>query len=284
MASSTLSSGPSPLDDLLIFFQRHSRIFVITGAGISTESGIPAYRDEQGNWKRKSPITHQQYVSDEHFRKRYWSRSMVGWKLMQTAAPNPAHFALAQLEKAGHFQVLVTQNVDGLHQRAGSQHVVELHGNLVHCNCLACGVQFSRQEVQQLLELRNPTTIADSISPAPDGDADLDNVDLTGFINPSCKQCSGVLMPDVVFYGGSVPKTRVAYLQQQLEMADGVLAIGSTLTTYSSYRYCKAAAGQNKPVVALNLGISRADDLLTLKIQDDCSKVLQALAERLAIP
>lgn len=267
--------------ELVHFFNRHQRIFVLTGAGLSTASGIPDYRDQHGQWKRTSPITHQHFIRDEHARKRYWSRSMVGWKLMANARPNAGHTALAKLEHLGYLQLIVTQNVDGLHQLAGSSNLVELHGGISRCICLSCNNRLLRSALQVSLEALNPALADRTAGAAPDGDADLDGEDLTGFHIPDCEQCGGMLMPDVVFYGGSVPKTRVNYLTQQLAQADAMLVVGSTLTTYSAFRYCQQAAQQDKPVLAINLGKTRADNLLHCKIEQDCGWTLEQLSLRL---
>jgi NAD-dependent SIR2 family protein deacetylase len=269
------------IDQLAGYFESYRNLFVITGAGISTESGIPDYRDENGDWKRKSPITHQQFVREVPFRKRYWSRSMVGWKMMKQASPNRGHLALTELEKSGWLQVIVTQNVDGLHQQAGSQHVVDLHGSIARCICLQCGDLILRKDLQYTLESINPEFAELTATSAPDGDADLNGQTLEKFQVPDCQICGGILMPDVVFYGGSVPKTRVAYLLQQLARADALLVIGSTLTTYSSYRYCLAGAAQHKPIIAINSGLTRADHLLSLKVRTHCGEVLHSLASHL---
>ncbi len=268
------------VDKLADFFRTHQRIFVITGAGISTGSGIPDYRNANGEWKRKSPITHQEFTTDIRARKRYWSRSMIGWKTIHKAAPNSAHIALQQLEEMGFLQVTITQNVDRLHQRAGSRHVVDLHGRIDQCVCLICRKPLSRNEMQVRLEKLNPAFANLSATSAPDGDADLNLTDLAGFIVPECR-CGGNLMPDVVFYGGSVPKERVNYIQGELDKADGVLVVGSSLMVYSSFRFCKEAAAQGKAIVAINQGLTRADDLLRWKIDDDCTRVLPEVVHQM---
>ncbi len=272
------------MQPLIDFFRNHNRLLVITGAGISTESGIPDYRDPQGNWKRKPPITHQEFVKHEHQRKRYWARSLVGWRFVDQARPNVGHRVLAQLEQAGYVQLVVTQNVDGLHQQAGSQHVVELHGQIASCVCIRCGVMGDRQEFQTRLEKHNPRYAELSAHIAPDGDADLNFGSFDDFAIPPCLVCGGVIMPNVVFYGGNVPKTRVDYVYQQLEQVSAVLVVGSSLMVYSSFRFCRAAAEQGKPLAALNRGRTRADDLLSLKVEDSCSQILTQLAQHLNLP
>jgi len=200
---------------------------------------------------------------------------------MASARPNAGHTALARLEHLGNLQLTVTQNVDGLHQLAGSRNLVELHGGINRCICLSCNSHLLRSTLQDSLDALNPALVDRTAGAAPDGDADLDGEDLTGFRIPDCQRCGGMLMPDVVFYGGSVPKARVNYLTQQLDQADGMLVVGSSLTTYSAYRYCQQAAQQDKPVFAINLGKTRADALLYCKIEQDCGWTLEQLSLRL---
>jgi NAD-dependent SIR2 family protein deacetylase len=258
------------------------RIAVITGAGCSTRSGIGDYRDEQGAWKRQAPIQMQDFVERESTRRRYWARSMLGWPMMDRARPNPAHRALTDLEQAGLLAGLVTQNVDGLHQRAGQRRVLELHGTLGSVVCLDCGAHTARRKVQERLERDNAFLLHASASAAPDGDADLtDGVDLSGFRVPPCLDCGGRLKPDVVFYGGSVPTERVAAARELIESADVVLIVGSSLMVFSSFRFCRLARELGIPLAAVNLGLTRADGWLAAKVEADCAQVLPGLAARL---
>lgn len=271
------------LDDLHDFMQRYPRLFVLTGAGISTDSGIPGYRDDNGDWKRSAPITLQEFLGTQAMRQRYWARSMVGWPVVARAQPNPAHVALARLEAAGHVPTLVTQNVDGLHQRAGSREVIELHGGIDGVTCLDCGTHHSRATIQQTLEAENPALLNVSAETAADGDAHLEWHDLATFRVPVCSNCGGLLKPAVVFFGESVPKERVEAASHALDAADAVLVVGSSLMVYSGYRFCVWAQKLGKPIAAINLGRTRADPLLALKIMAPCADTLTALAARMSV-
>jgi NAD-dependent SIR2 family protein deacetylase len=273
---------PHALAALHEFVERHPRLFVLTGAGISTDSGIPGYRDENGEWKRSPPITLQEFLGSEHSRKRYWARSMIGWPVVADAAPNAAHRALAQMEAAQHVETLVTQNVDGLHQRAGSTDVIELHGSIGGVTCLDCGTPHARFSIQRMLEADNPALLEASAEPAADGDAHLEWHALETFRIPACPACGGLLKPSVVFFGENVPRERVETAGRALEAADAVLVVGSSLMVYSGYRFCVWAGKAGKPVAAINLGKTRADPLLALKIAAPCSEMLTALAAALA--
>ncbi|MGH8780160.1 NAD-dependent protein deacetylase [Paraburkholderia sp.] len=270
------------LADLHDFVQRHPRLFVLTGAGISTDSGIPGYRDENGAWKRSPPITLQEFLGSAAARQRYWARSTVGWPVVADAQPNDAHVALARLEAAGHVPTLVTQNVDGLHQRAGSQRVIELHGGIDGVTCLDCGAHHSRTAIQHTLVEENPGLLDAIAEPAADGDAHLEWHDLDAFRVPACPVCGGLLKPAVVFFGESVPRERVEAATQALEAADAVLVVGSSLMVYSGYRFCVWAQKMGRPIAALNLGRTRADPLLALKVEAPCAPTLTALAGLLA--
>jgi NAD-dependent SIR2 family protein deacetylase len=267
---------------LVDFVGAHRRLFVLTGAGISTRSGIPGYRDANGNWQRTQPITHQQFVASAAMRRRYWARSMLGWPVIAGAHANRAHHALAAMQQAGKVCRVVTQNVDGLHQAAGSTGVIELHGNLHHVICLGCGGAESRAAIQMLLEQGNPELCARSAEIAPDGDARLED-GYDAFNVPPCPGCGGTLMPDVVFFGGCVPRDRVAAATAALDEADAMLVVGSSLMVYSGFRLCERAAAQGKPVAAINHGVTRADRLLELKVDDDCANALEAVCDRLAL-
>jgi NAD-dependent SIR2 family protein deacetylase len=273
---------PDALNALSEFVARHPRLFVLTGAGISTDSGIPGYRDEQGGWKRSPPITLQEFLGSTSARQRYWARSTLGWPVVANAQPNAAHRALARLEGARHVDALVTQNVDGLHQRAGSADVIELHGSIGGVTCLDCGAQHARASIQALLELQNPALLHAIAEPAADGDAHLEWHDLDAFSIPACAHCGGLLKPSVVFFGENVPRERVAAATGALEAADAVLVVGSSLMVYSGYRFCAWAQKMGKPVAAINLGRTRADPLLSLKIEASCAHALDTLAATLA--
>ena len=261
---------------------QHPRLFVLTGAGVSTGSGIPGYRDDAGQWQRRQPVTHQDFIASHATRQRYWSRSMLGYPMMRDAQPNRAHLALAALEVAGHVTQLVTQNVDGLHHLAGSARVTELHGSVHQVVCLGCGVQEARGSLQARMLDDNPAFAARRAAVAPDGDADVEAEDLAAFVVPVCDACGGMVKPDVVFYGAGVPRVRLDAAFDALAGADAVLVAGSSLMVYSGYRFCLRAQDLGKPIVAINQGRTRADALFALKVNQDCAPVLAALAEQLA--
>lgn len=269
------------LQPLLEFMRPRSRVMVITGAGISAASGIPTYRDDSGTWQRSSPIQHQEFLRSESCRRRYWLRSTVGWPAVANARPNRAHQVLAALEAAGKLSLLVTQNVDRLHQRAGHRQVVDLHGRLDRVICLDCGHIESRDDIQQRLLTRNPNLQHLQAPLAPDGDAEVENNMISAIEDPRCSRCDGIPMPDVVFYGGSVPKPRVAQIQSTLEQSDGLLVVGSSLSVFSAFRFCQSARQLGIPIVAINRGITRADELLTFKVEQDCGEALEWLAANL---
>jgi NAD-dependent SIR2 family protein deacetylase len=213
-------------------------------------------------------------MGDLHTRQRYWARSLVGWRRFGSARPNATHHALARLEQLGHAHVLLTQNVDGLHQAAGHRNVIDLHGRLNEVRCMACGERIPRDVFQHALVERNPAWARLDAGDAPDGDADLDGKDFSSFDVPPCPSCDGILKPDVVFFGENVPRDRVDAAITSLNDADGVLVVGSSLMVFSGYRFVAAAARDGKPVAAVNLGWTRADPLLTLKIEQSCATAL----------
>ena len=267
-----------PVAALQEFASRHPRWVVLTGAGCSTAAGIPDYRDASGAWKRSEPMRFQVFVADAGARQRYWARSMLGWRTMVQARPTRAHRALAALQAAGRVALLVTQNVDGLHDAAGSQGVVDLHGRLDTVCCLGCGARSPRVALQEELLRRNPGWAALQARSAPDGDADLDQQDFSRFDVPACVRCGGVLKPDVVFFGEAVPRERVAAVRAALAEADALLVAGSSLMVYSGYRFVEDAVAAGKPVVAVNQGRTRADPVLTLKVEQEVGQALEALA------
>lgn len=254
----------------------HRRVFVLTGAGISTDSGIPHYRDESGAWQRKPPIDFRAFVGDARARARYWARSFVGWPGFAGAQPNTGHTALARWQQRDDVHTLVTQNVDGLHARAGSRDVVDLHGRLDEVVCLDCGTRRARESLQAELAQRNPDWRGLGAAALPDGDADLEGLEFERFATPVCEHCGGLIKPDVVFFGENVPRARVAAAQQALAQADAMLVIGSSLMVYSGYRFARAAREAGLPLALLNRGVTRADDIATLKLQADCGATLRA--------
>lgn len=267
------------------FVRRYPRLFVITGAGCSTEVGIPDYRDHNGEWKRPQPVTFQAFMGDAPTRRRYWARSLLGWRVMGRAQPGSAHHALAALEAAGRIELLLTQNVDGLHSAAGSRRTLDLHGRIDTVRCMDCGMRTPRAALQHELERRNPEWVALQAGAAPDGDADLEGLDFGGFDVPPCTHCGkGLLKPDVVFFGESVPRERVEAARAALARSHAVLVVGSSLMVYSGFRFVQAAADAGLPVAAINQGRTRADGLLALKLEQDAGTALQALAQVWAAP
>ena len=267
------------LAELRHFIDRHTRLFVLTGAGCSTDSGIPDYRDADGGWKRARPVMYQAFMSDLHTRRRYWARSLVGWRHFRRAQPNDTHHALATLEARGRVGLLVTQNVDRLHQAAGSDSVVDLHGRLDQVRCMTCRLTTPREELQDELMRRNPAWTDFHAHEAPDGDADLERADFSSFEIPPCPYCGGIVKPDVVFFGESVPRDRVETATQAVQEADAMLVVGSSLMVYSGYRFAQSAHEAGKPIAAVNLGRTRADELLTLKVTEPCAAALSFLQD-----
>ncbi len=266
-------------DDTLLreFLEGSRNLLVLTGAGCSTGSGIPDYRDADGQWKRRQPVTYQAFMALEATRRRYWARSLVGWRGFREARPNDAHRALARLEAQGRCETLLTQNVDGLHQAAGSRSVIDLHGRVDLVRCVNCGEARPREELQERLHSANPGWADLAALAAPDGDADLDAEDFDSFIVPTCRKCEGVLKPDVVFFGQGVPGERVMAATQSLQRADAMLIVGSSLMVYSGFRFVRMAAEAGKPIAAVNLGKTRADPLLALKVEASCEDALAFL-------
>ena len=256
------------VDSLLAILGAHRPWVALTGAGISSASGIPTYRDHKGTWLGSQPIQHNEFISDPSKRERYWSRSALGWPRVGGAQPNETHAALVKLEQAGLLTGVITQNVDRLHQRAGSQSVVDLHGRLDRVKCLDCGQVTSREAIQSWIKTHNELSDTASLTLRPDGDADLPDHYVTDFKVPQCKKCGGVVMPEVVFFGGAVPGPVVDECYQMIDAAEGMLVVGSSLSVYSGLRFCRYAVDQGKPLIILNQGQTRADDLCTRKFSD----------------
>jgi len=284
-------SGPDPgstrqLEHLVDLLQRHRRLLVLTGAGCSTDSGIPDYRDADGNWKHRKPVSHRAFVSSERVRRRYWARSAAGWRQFDSAGPNAAHHALVRLEQLGRIVSLVTQNVDGLHTRAGSRQVIDLHGRLDRVVCLGCGRGDSRHRLQEELERLNPEWGTIPSVTTPDGDADLEDVtdrQYDRFRVPGCRGCGGILKPAIVFFGDSIPSARKERAFAALERAEALLVVGSSLMVMSGYRFALRAAELDIPVVIINLGRGRADEAATLKVALPCGEALPSLVAALDV-
>jgi len=260
---------------------------VLTGAGCSTESGIPDYRSPGGAWTRHKPIYYSAFVRSAEVRRFYWARSFRGWPRFAAARPNAAHRALAQLEDRGKVHQLITQNVDDLHQEAGSRAVVQLHGRNRIVICLGCNAETPRVDVQQQLAETNAEWIArapwdhlrgDEADFAPDGDAELAQSVVGDFRVVDCHRCGGVLKPGVVFFGESVPPQKVAYAMNRVDEADALLVAGSSLTVWSGFRFVRRAAERGIPIAIVNIGPTRGDELAAIKVEGNVGEVLPEVA------
>ncbi len=268
--------------DELVALVANKRIAVLTGAGVSTESGIPDYRGPETKHKTRTPIQHHAFVTDPEARRRYWARATVGWARFRGAAPNAAHKALAAMEEGDFLAGLITQNVDRLHHRAGHKRVVELHGALEDVRCLACGALEDRDTLQHRLLVLNPQWVERTAELAPDGDAEIPAEMVARFRVAECQRCGGALKPDVVFFGGNVARPVVDEAYRVTDAGEVLLVVGSSLTVFSGYRFVLRAVERRAPVVIVNMGESRADALATLRIDARAGEVLPALAARLA--
>ena len=269
-----LQDAYDPVDRLRDWLAGFDRVFVLTGAGCSTGSGIPDYRDALGEWKRTPPVNFRDFVDDPLVHARYWARSFIGWPVIFRAKPNAAHLALAHWQSSGKLSRLLTQNVDGLHERAGSRDVIDLHGRIDEVVCLRCAARYARAEIQLRLGEDNPDWIGLAATTAPDGDADLEGRDFSRFRAPHCRICGGMLKPDAVFFGENVPRTRYESARAALASSDALLVIGSSLMVYSGFRFARMAHEAGLPIALLNLGQTRADDIASLKIEADCAMTL----------
>ncbi len=263
------------IDDLRRWIATHRRIVVLTGAGCSTASGIPDYRDEHGEWKRRPPVMYQAFRAQAATYRRYWARAFAGWPRFTAAEPGPAHRALAAWERAGSLAPLITQNVDGLHQRAGHEQVIDLHGRLDVVVCLSCRRRTPRADVQEMLAIANAGWRAYAAA-APDGDADIDTEATASFAPPQCKHCGGLLKPDVVFFGENVPAPRYEEARDAVAAADALLVAGSSLMVYSGFRFVQQAHTAGLPIAIVNRGRTRGDALASLKIEGDVGALLLA--------
>ena len=268
----------------LVHMLRGRRVVVLTGAGCSTESGIPDYRGLGTPPRSRPSIQHREFIEGEPARRRYWARAVLGWPRLAAAQPNPGHHALAALERRGVVAGVITQNVDGLHQAAGSRAVVELHGGLARVRCLACDRVTPRDEVQrQLLEAnRGWTEHTRAATIAPDGDADLPDELVARFTLVACAGCAGVLMPDVVFFGGCVPRSTLDAAWASFDRAEVLLVVGSSLTVFSGYRFVRRAAERGVPVAILNRGPTRGDPQATVRVDAMAGEALARVAEALS--
>lgn len=256
-------------------------VVALSGAGMSTDSGIPDYRGPSGARRRQPPMTYREFVSDGNARRRYWARSQIGWRHVTRARPNASHRAVAALERAGWLAGLITQNVDGLHPAAGSRNVIELHGNLAHTVCLECGDRRARRLLADRLDAANPGFAVEPATIAPDGDAELRAAAERNFVVAPCTVCGGVLKPDVVFFGERVPKDRVERSFAMLADAKALLVVGSSLTVMSGYRFVIHARKRRMPVAIVNRGPTRGDADAIVRIDAGLADVLPRLVQTL---
>ena len=272
---------PPQLDCLAELVASSQSLTVLTGAGVSTGSGIPDYRDENGDWKHAQPMQFAEFKGSEVARRRYWSRSYVGWQRFGSAEPNDAHAALASLESLGKVDTLITQNVDGLHSRAGSRAVIDLHGDLSQVRCLECETTTPRTSYQDVMRNKNPGWHAEIFRYKPDGDAELAEESHQNFRVPGCDRCGGIVKPDVVMFGESVPRERVESAMASVDRSDTLLVVGSSLMVFSGYRFARRASDQGKTVAIVNKGRTRADDLAAVRVDEDCGHALRSLVATL---
>jgi NAD-dependent SIR2 family protein deacetylase len=275
---STIGGMSAAIEALQRWMTAHRRVFVLTGAGCSTASGIPDYRDENGEWKRRPPVMILPFRTQPAVYRRYWARAYAGWPRFTKAAPGAAHHALAAWQHTGTLARLVTQNVDGLHQRAGSRAVIDLHGRLDEVVCLGCGDRCSRETAQLMMQEANAGWHATAAT-APDGDADIDAAAIESFEPPLCGRCGGLLKPDVVFFGENVPAARVDDARAALSDADALLVAGSSLMVYSGFRFVQLAHDLGLPIAIVNRGRTRGDGLAGLKVEGDVGALLTAAVE-----
>jgi len=268
----------APLIDVL----SDRRIVALTGAGCSTESGIPDYRGG-GRTGPRNPIQHDAFMKKADVRRRYWARATLGWVRFSGAEPNDAHRALAALERAGRVAGVITQNVDRLHQRAGSRRVVELHGALAEVICLRCGRDEPRQEVQARMVDANPGWLETAPEIHPDGDAELDAERVAGFTVVGCRSCGGELKPDVVFFGGTVSEPTLAAAWDLFAAAEALLVVGSSLAVFSGFRFVRRAQEQGLPIALVNIGPTRADEIAAVKVSAPAGAILPRLAATLGV-
>ncbi|MDQ1570524.1 MAG: hypothetical protein QOF79_1198 [Actinomycetota bacterium] len=274
----TLEAETSALVDAAVDILRGRKVAVLTGAGVSTDSGIPDYRGEGA--PVRTPMTFQQFLDDLDYRKRYWAGSQLGWRRFDTAIPNEGHRALAELELAGHVNGVITQNVDGLHLRAGSQRVVDLHGTMDRVRCLRCGQLYARSAIAKRIVDLNPWIAeASATQLGPDGDVEIASVD--EFVIPECANCSGVLKPDIVFFGEFIPREKFIEASALVQKSDALIIAGSSLVVNSGIRLLDHATRRHLPVVIINRGITKGDPRATLKIDAGTTETLAALRNRL---
>ncbi len=283
--SSTEEPPPGTTDlEPVVEAVRGGGVLVLSGAGISTESGIPDYRGEGGSLSRHTPMTYQDFTADAGARRRYWARSHLGWRTFGRARPNAGHRAVAAFERRGLLTGVITQNVDGLHQAAGSEGAVDLHGRLDRVVCLSCGDLSPRRELAHRLERANEGFAPVAAAMNPDGDADLTDEQVGDFTVVPCAVCGGVLKPDVVFFGEAVPPPRVERCRALVREADALLVLGSSLTVMSGLRFVRQAAEAGTPVLIVNRDATRGDRYAAPRIALPLGAALTTVADRLGIP
>jgi NAD-dependent SIR2 family protein deacetylase len=280
MTPVTRTDGLDAVEDLLA----DGDVVVLSGAGLSTESGIPDYRGPNGSLQRHTPMTYQAFTRSAHDRRRYWARSHVGWRRIASSRPNDGHRAVAALQRSGLLSAVITQNVDGLHQAGGTAGVIELHGSLDRVVCLDCRKVTPREQLDRRLRAANPGFDAAVREVNPDGDVDLPEADVERFHPVDCATCGGTLKPDVVFFGETVPPERVAECYALVERAGTLLVLGSSLTVMSGQRFVLRAAKLGVPVAIVNQGMTRGDPFATVKVEAPLGRVLPELVRRLGGP
>lgn len=278
-----IAPGKEVVNKFLDVLHGIDRLVVLTGAGISTESGIPDYRSEKvGQYARTDhrPIEHQDFMRSEKWRRRYWARNTVAWPRFSSSKPNATHYAIASWEASDKFTWLITQNVDGLHSRAGSTMVTELHGCGHRVKCMNCERLYPREEVQKWIMEANPDWMVTEIGElAPDGDVPISEHAVDTFQLPHCPHCGpdSILKTDVVFFGDYVPAEAVDLCYEKVEESDGMLILGSSLTVMSGYRFVYHASLRGIPILIVNIGPTRADDIATVKISAKCSDIVKLI-------
>ncbi|XP_043797500.1 NAD-dependent protein deacylase Sirt4-like [Apis laboriosa] len=262
------------------FIDSHDNICVLTGAGISTESGIPDYRSQGvGLYARSNhkPVLYKDFCNSDAIRRRYWARNYIGWPRFSSIKPNNTHKILTKLENANKIRYIITQNVDNLHTKAGSKKVIELHGTAFRVMCLKCNERICRYYLQNIFDRINPNMTVTSQMIRPDGDVELTQEQVKTFKVPTCEKCDGILKPDIIFFGDNVPHQIVENIKYNIEHSDSLLIIGTTLTTFSSYRIALQANNIGKPIAILNIGKTRVDNLAKIKVEGRCSNVLSRI-------
>lgn len=271
---------PTKIEDVIRlkeFIDKHHRLCILTGAGISTESGIPDYRSaEVGLYARSNhkPVLYKEFCNSEAIRRRYWARNYIGWPRFSSLKPNITHKILKNLEYVGKVGCIITQNVDNLHSKAGSKEVIELHGTAFRVMCLNCDHKICRYELQEVFQKLNPSMVAITQMIRPDGDVELSQAQVEDFNVPACDNCGGILKPDIIFFGDNVPRNIVQNVKNNVENSDALLILGTTLTTFSAYRIVLQAIEANKPIAIVNIGKTRADEFVNLRVEGRCGDIL----------